>query len=86
MFQVALELIGLLAERGEAVLTQQEEECHARNSRQLGGQTSGQLTGLVELQGKEEARFSLELLRVLLQGPEDFRRVGDGRVGHGGSG
>jgi len=85
MFQVALELIGFFAKRGEAVLAQQEKEGYARNSRQLGGQTGGQLTGLVELQSQEKARFSLELLRVLLQGPEDFRRIGDGRVGHGGS-
>src|SRR5262245_47956603 len=77
MFQVALELIGLFAKGGEAVLAEQEKEGHARDSCQLGSQTGGQLTGLVELQGKEEARLGFELLRVLLQCPEDFRWIGD---------
>lgn len=82
MFQVTLELLGLFAKRGETVLPQEEKKGHAGDTRQLGGQARGQLAGLVELQSKEEARLLLELFGTFLQGPENFGRIGDGRVCH----
>ena len=81
IFQVPLKLLRLLTERGQTVLPEKEEERHPGHPGQLGGKTGRQLTRLIELQGEEQTGLGLELVGILLQGPQDFRGLRDGK-GH----
>ncbi len=80
--QIPFELFRLFAEWRKTVLPQQEQEGHPRDTSKLRRQARAELSGFIELQGQEEAGFSLKLLRIFLQSPEHLGRVRDGQLVH----
>jgi hypothetical protein len=77
ILQVPRNVFGLLSKWGEAMLAQQEQKRHARDSRQAGRETGAELARLVELQSQEKPSFRFKLGRLLLESPQNFGRIGD---------